>query len=389
MDGRVSAPTPTTCSAGGTPSRSATTTTSRTRRSPASWPSSARSAARSSERLWPAARRGGLLLVHRADPGRHRRLLPRRRRHRHGRVRQAVHPAEGQSRPTRSWAASFMTDPIIQQELGVDRDRRRRHRGPRPPVTRQDPKYTRLRRDARRQRGPDFADDAPSVFALQLLQQHGGDPARRSRASTATLGRSGRRSSEALGRPRRFDARSRPDHARREPARDRQQLPPAAAGRQTATARSRSRRSRRPRTSTSRSAAPSRATRRLPTGRTRSAWPGRPVLDEAITPEALDSEPGRRERRCPVAAAPTTEAPSRSSACGGSAGASAACRPCSDVDLDIAHGERRAILGPNGAGKTTLFNVIAGEFPPSAGTIELFGAGRHGPAGPQRRRASA
>ena len=44
-----------------------------------------------------------------------------------------------------------------------------------------------------------------------------------------------------------------------------------------------------------------------------------------------------------------------------------------DVDLDIAHGERRAILGPNGAGKTTLFNVIAGDFPPSAGTIELFG----------------
>ena len=39
-----------------------------------------------------------------------------------------------------------------------------------------------------------------------------------------------------------------------------------------------------------------------------------------------------------------------------------------DVDLDVAPGERRAILGPNGAGKTTLFNVIAGEFPPTAGT---------------------
>ena len=44
-----------------------------------------------------------------------------------------------------------------------------------------------------------------------------------------------------------------------------------------------------------------------------------------------------------------------------------------DVDLDVAPGERRAILGPNGAGKTTLFNVISGEFPPTAGTIELFG----------------
>ena len=45
----------------------------------------------------------------------------------------------------------------------------------------------------------------------------------------------------------------------------------------------------------------------------------------------------------------------------------------SDVDLDVAHGERHAILGPNGAGKTTLFNVIAGDIPPSAGTVELFG----------------
>ena len=44
-----------------------------------------------------------------------------------------------------------------------------------------------------------------------------------------------------------------------------------------------------------------------------------------------------------------------------------------DVDLDVHAGERRAVLGPNGAGKTTLFNVIAGEFPPTAGTVELFG----------------
>jgi branched-chain amino acid transport system ATP-binding protein len=44
------------------------------------------------------------------------------------------------------------------------------------------------------------------------------------------------------------------------------------------------------------------------------------------------------------------------------------------VDLEVAPGERRAILGPNGAGKTTLFNLISGEFPPSAGTVELFGS---------------
>jgi branched-chain amino acid transport system ATP-binding protein len=45
----------------------------------------------------------------------------------------------------------------------------------------------------------------------------------------------------------------------------------------------------------------------------------------------------------------------------------------SEVDLEVQPGERRAILGPNGAGKTTLFNVISGEFPPTAGSIELFG----------------
>jgi branched-chain amino acid transport system ATP-binding protein len=43
------------------------------------------------------------------------------------------------------------------------------------------------------------------------------------------------------------------------------------------------------------------------------------------------------------------------------------------VDLDVRPGERRAILGPNGAGKTTLFNLISGEFPPTSGTVELFG----------------
>ena len=49
-------------------------------------------------------------------------------------------------------------------------------------------------------------------------------------------------------------------------------------------------------------------------------------------------------------------------------------RAVDGVDLEIRRGDRRAILGPNGAGKTTLFNVIAGEFPPTEGTIELFGA---------------
>jgi branched-chain amino acid transport system ATP-binding protein len=44
-----------------------------------------------------------------------------------------------------------------------------------------------------------------------------------------------------------------------------------------------------------------------------------------------------------------------------------------DVDLEVGPGERRAILGPNGAGKTTLFNLVAGDFPVTTGTIEVFG----------------
>jgi branched-chain amino acid transport system ATP-binding protein len=56
-----------------------------------------------------------------------------------------------------------------------------------------------------------------------------------------------------------------------------------------------------------------------------------------------------------------------------------------DVDLDVFPGERRAVLGPNGAGKTTLFNVISGEFPPTAGTVELFG--RDVTTQPARKRA--
>jgi len=44
-----------------------------------------------------------------------------------------------------------------------------------------------------------------------------------------------------------------------------------------------------------------------------------------------------------------------------------------DVTLKIEPGERRAILGTNGAGKTTLFNVIAGDFPPTHGSLQFFG----------------
>lgn len=45
----------------------------------------------------------------------------------------------------------------------------------------------------------------------------------------------------------------------------------------------------------------------------------------------------------------------------------------SEIRLDIMTGERHLLLGPNGAGKTTLFNLICGDFPPTAGSIRLFG----------------
>ena len=57
-----------------------------------------------------------------------------------------------------------------------------------------------------------------------------------------------------------------------------------------------------------------------------------------------------------------------------------------DVELEVKPGERRAILGPNGAGKTTLFNLISGEFPPSSGTVELFGRDVTGTPGRKRAR---
>lgn len=45
----------------------------------------------------------------------------------------------------------------------------------------------------------------------------------------------------------------------------------------------------------------------------------------------------------------------------------------SEIDLSVGLGERVAILGPNGAGKTTLFNVIAGDIPPTTGSVHIAG----------------
>jgi branched-chain amino acid transport system ATP-binding protein len=43
------------------------------------------------------------------------------------------------------------------------------------------------------------------------------------------------------------------------------------------------------------------------------------------------------------------------------------------IDMTIKRGEILGLIGPNGAGKSTLFNLIAGAFPPSSGTIHFEG----------------
>jgi branched-chain amino acid transport system ATP-binding protein len=44
-----------------------------------------------------------------------------------------------------------------------------------------------------------------------------------------------------------------------------------------------------------------------------------------------------------------------------------------DVSFSVQAGERRLIIGPNGAGKTTFFNLLTGDLPRDAGSIQLFG----------------
>jgi branched-chain amino acid transport system ATP-binding protein len=41
------------------------------------------------------------------------------------------------------------------------------------------------------------------------------------------------------------------------------------------------------------------------------------------------------------------------------------------VSFDVAQGTIKSVIGPNGAGKTTMFNMIAGYFPPSSGSVHF------------------
>ena len=42
-----------------------------------------------------------------------------------------------------------------------------------------------------------------------------------------------------------------------------------------------------------------------------------------------------------------------------------------DISFSLEQGDILGLIGPNGAGKTTLFNIIAGTFPPSSGSVKL------------------
>jgi branched-chain amino acid transport system ATP-binding protein len=44
-----------------------------------------------------------------------------------------------------------------------------------------------------------------------------------------------------------------------------------------------------------------------------------------------------------------------------------------DLDFDVAEGEILGMIGPNGAGKSTNFNLIAGSYAASAGTVRFAG----------------
>lgn len=44
-----------------------------------------------------------------------------------------------------------------------------------------------------------------------------------------------------------------------------------------------------------------------------------------------------------------------------------------DVSFAVSSGEVLAMIGPNGAGKTTCFNMLNGQIPPDAGSIEFEG----------------
>ena len=50
-----------------------------------------------------------------------------------------------------------------------------------------------------------------------------------------------------------------------------------------------------------------------------------------------------------------------------------AIRALAEVDYTVASGEIAGLIGDNGAGKSTLVKIIAGNFPPTHGTMHFDG----------------
>jgi simple sugar transport system ATP-binding protein len=48
-----------------------------------------------------------------------------------------------------------------------------------------------------------------------------------------------------------------------------------------------------------------------------------------------------------------------------------AIQALTEVDLTVRRGEAVGLMGDNGAGKSTLMKIIAGNFPPTSGTITI------------------
>jgi len=48
-------------------------------------------------------------------------------------------------------------------------------------------------------------------------------------------------------------------------------------------------------------------------------------------------------------------------------------RALDNMSFSMRKNESVGIIGPNGAGKTTLISILSGQFPPTSGTIKIFG----------------